>query len=153
MFAYFLRRLVFIFLPTLFGISLLVFIIMHLIPGSFVDVLLGVGADVTPEQVARIEAAYGLDKPLPVQYLRWLGNVLRGDLGTSLRTGNPVLSEITSRLPVTLELTLVSVVLALILAIPAALISAQNQNKAGDLWPECWRSSASRFPTSCSAHC
>lgn len=133
MFSYFLRRTVLVFLPTLLGISILVFTIMHLIPGSFVDVLIGIGTDVTPEQIARIERAYGLDKPLPVQYLFWLGNVLRGDLGDSLRTGKPVLSEIVRRLPVTLEVTLLAVIMAVLLAVPAGVISAVRQNALSDL--------------------
>jgi len=128
MLTYLLRRLVTVFLPTLLGVSILVFVIMHLIPGSFVDVLIGIGTDVSPEQVARIEQRYGLDKPLPVQYLYWLGNVLRGDLGDSLRTGRPVRSEILSRLPVTLELTVLSTLFSLLFAIPAGVLSAVKQN-------------------------
>lgn len=133
MFAYFLRRILFVFLPTLLGISILVFTIMHFIPGSFVDVLIGFGTDVSPEQIARIEKSYGLDKPLPVQYLFWLGNVLRGDLGNSLRSGKPVLAEIVRRLPVTLEVTALAVGMAILLAIPAGVISAVRQNAFGDL--------------------
>ncbi len=133
MVAYLLRRIVLVFLPTLLGISILVFTVMHLIPGSFVDVLVGMGTDITPEQLARMEQRYGLDKPLPVQYLYWLGNLLRGDLGNSLRTGNPVLSEILSRLPVTLEITLFGVLMALLLAVPAGVISAVRPNALSDL--------------------
>ncbi|HIQ04202.1 MAG TPA: ABC transporter permease, partial [Anaerolineae bacterium] len=133
MLAYFLRRLTLVFLPTLLGMSILVFVIMHLIPGSFVDVLLGIGTDISPEQVARIERVYGLDKPLPVQYLLWLGNVLHGNLGNSLRTGKPVLAEIVRRLPVTIEVTTLAVIMALLLAIPAGVISALHQNAFSDL--------------------
>ncbi len=133
MLAYFLRRLITVFVPTLLGISILVFVIMHMIPGSFVDVLLGIGTDISDEQIALIEAAYGLDKPLPLQYIYWLGNVLRGDLGTSLRTGNPVSQEILMRLPVTLEVTLFSVLMALMLAIPAGIVAAVRRNSGADL--------------------
>jgi len=133
MFSYFLRRIALIFLPTLLGMSILVFTIMHLIPGSFVDVLIGIGTDVSDEQIARIERAYGLDKPLPVQYLFWLGNVLRGNLGNSLRTGEPVLAGIVSRLPVTLEVTTLAVSMALLFAIPAGVVSAVRQNAISDL--------------------
>jgi peptide/nickel transport system permease protein len=131
--SYFLRRVVTVFLPTLLGISILVFVIMHLIPGNFVDVLIGIGTDITEEQRARMAAAYGLDKPLPVQYLYWLGNVLQGDLGNSLRTGQPVTQEIASRLPVTLELTALALLLALVLAIPSGITSATHQNSLRDL--------------------
>ena len=120
--SYLLRRILFIFIPTLLGMSILVFAIMHMIPGSFVDVLLGIGTDISEEQIANIEKAYGLDKPLTTQYFYWMGNVLRGDLGNSLRTGKPVVGEILSRLPVTLELTLFSVILTLLLAIPTGII-------------------------------
>jgi len=131
--SYLLRRILFIFIPSLLGMSILVFVIMHMIPGSFVDVLLGIGTDISEEQIANIEKAYGLDKPLATQYFYWMGNVLRGDLGNSLRTGKPVVGEIISRLPVTLELTLFSVILTLLLAIPAGVISAIRRNDLGDL--------------------
>lgn len=133
MWHYLLRRLLIIFLPTLLGISVVVFGIMHLIPGSFVDVLVGIGTDITEEQRARLVQAYGLDRPLPVQYLYWLGNLARGDLGTSLRTGKPVLAEIMGRLPVTLEVSALALLMALALAIPLGVLSAVRPNGALDL--------------------
>jgi peptide/nickel transport system permease protein len=133
MWNYLLRRIVTVFLPTLLGISIVVFFIMHLIPGSFVDVLIGIGTDITEEQRAQIVRAYGLDKPLPVQYIYWLGNVVQGDLGTSLRTGKPVVQEIADRLPVTLEIAFVALLMALLLAIPLGIISAVRQNSLSDL--------------------
>lgn len=124
MLSFLLHRLVVVVLPTLLGISILVFGAMHLIPGNFVDIAIGIGPDVTEEQRAAIAARYGLDAPLPLQYLRWLGNVVRGDLGESLRTGEPVAGEILRRLPATLELTLLATVVSLIIAIPAGIIAA-----------------------------
>jgi len=124
MLSFFLRRLVTVFLPTLFGISLLVFGAMHLIPGNFVDVLIGLGPDVSPEQRQAIAASYGLDRPLPLQYLSWLGNVLRGDMGNSLRTGQPVAEAIVDRLPVTLELALLATLFSLVVAIPLGVLAA-----------------------------
>ena len=124
MLSFFLRRLVTVFLPTLFGISLLVFGAMHLIPGNFVDVLIGLGPDVSPEQRQAIAASYGLDRPLPLQYLSWLGNVLRGDMGNSLRTGQPVAGAIVDRLPVTLELALLATLFSLVVAIPLGVLAA-----------------------------
>ncbi|MDQ3524878.1 MAG: ABC transporter permease, partial [Chloroflexota bacterium] len=118
------RRLITVVLPTLFGISILVFGAIHLIPGSFVDVMLGLSADVSVEQREQIAASYGLDDPLPVQYLRWLGDVVQGNLGESLRTGEPVLGEIVGRLPATLELTLLATLVSLIIAIPAGILAA-----------------------------
>lgn len=121
------RRIITIFLPTLFGISILVFGAMRLIPGNFVDILIGIGPDVSPEQRASIAAAYGLDKPLPVQYVLWLSNVLRGDMGTSLRSGQPVASELLAKLPATLELAALATLVSLIIAIPLGVLAALNR--------------------------
>ncbi len=121
------RRIITVFLPTLLGISILVFGAMRLIPGNFVDILIGIGPDVSPEQRASIAAAYGLDKPLPVQYVLWLGNVLRGDMGTSLRSGQPVASELLAKLPATLELASLATLVSLIIAIPLGVLAALNR--------------------------
>ena len=121
-----------VFLPTLLGLSMLVFGAMHLIPGSFVDVLLGVGQDISAEQRQRVVAQYGLDQPVPVQYVKWIGNVFTGDFGTSLKSGKPVASEITSRLPVTLELAVLATIASLILAIPAGIVAAIYRGR----WPD-----------------
>jgi len=121
------RRLLTVFVPTLLGISILVFGAMRLIPGNFVDVMIGLGPDVSAEQRDAIAASYGLDGPLPLQYLNWLGNVLTGDMGNSLRTGQPVVASILDRLPVTLELAGLATLLSLLLAIPAGIIAAVNR--------------------------
>jgi len=128
MLSYLGRRLITVFLPTLLGISLLVFGAMHAIPGNFVDVMLGVGPDVSDEQREAIARSYGLDKPVPVQYVLWLGNALRGDLGTSLRTDQPVAEVILDRLPATLELAILATIASLLVAIPAGLLSAVGRN-------------------------
>lgn len=132
MLAFLARRLITVFLPTLFGMSILVFGAMHLIPGSFVDILLGVGQDISPEQRQELVRQYGLDQPVPVQYAKWIGNVLTGDFGTSLNTGRPVVSEILSRLPVTLELAFLATITSLILAIPAGIAAALTRGR----WPD-----------------
>lgn len=124
MLSYVARRLLTVFLPTLLGISILVFGAMHLIPGNFVDIMLGLGADVSEERRAAIAASYGLDQPLPVQYAIWLSGAVRGDLGHSLRTGEPVSTVIRNRLPVTLELAALATLTSLLVAIPAGIISA-----------------------------
>ena len=128
MLSYILRRLITVFLPTLFGVSLLVFGAMRLIPGNFVDILIGIGPDVSAEQRQAIAHSYGLDKPLPVQYLNWLRNSLEGDMGHSLRSGKPVSTEILHRLPVTLELAGLATLFSLIVALPAGVISAVRRN-------------------------
>lgn len=121
------RRIITVFLPTLLGISILVFGAMRLIPGNFVDILIGIGPDVSTEQRASIAAAYGLDKPLPIQYILWLSNVLQGDMGTSLRSGQPVTTELLAKLPATLELALLATLVSLIIAIPLGVLAAINR--------------------------
>lgn len=133
MLGFLIRRLATVVVPTLLGISILVFGAMHLIPGSFVDVAIGIGPEVSDEQREAIAARYGLDAPLPVQYLRWLGNLLQGDLGDSLRSGSPVTGEIASRLPATLELALLATVVSLVIAIPAGIIAAVNRDGPWDI--------------------
>lgn len=132
MFSFLARRMITVFLPTLLGMSMLVFGAMHLIPGSYVDVLLGVGQDISAEQRQRIVEQYGLDRSVPVQYVTWLGNVVTGDFGTSLKSGKSVSSEIFSRLPVTLELAFLATVTSLILAIPAGIVAAIYRGR----WPD-----------------
>lgn len=132
MLSFLARRIITVFLPTLLGISILVFGAMRLIPGNFVDVLIGVGPDVSQEQRDDIARSYGLDKPVPVQYLLWLGNTLTGDMGTSLRSGNPVAAEIVDRLPVTLELAGLATLFSLVLAIPAGVVAAVYRGR----WPD-----------------
>lgn len=132
MFSFLARRIITVFIPTLLGISILVFGAMRLIPGDFVDVLIGVGPDVSQEQRDDIARSYGLDKPVPVQYVLWLGNILTGDMGTSLRSGESVAGAIISRLPVTLELAGLATLASLVLAIPAGIVSALTRGRAAD---------------------
>src|SRR5262245_60860597 len=86
--------------PVLLGISIVVFLLVHLIPGDTVQILLGTESN--PEQVATLRRVLGLDRPLPVQYVDWLSHVLRGDLGDSLRTNRAVLPEVGARFGVTI---------------------------------------------------
>jgi peptide/nickel transport system permease protein len=132
MIAFLARRIITVFLPTLFGMSILIFGAMRLIPGDFVSVLIGVGPDVSAEQREAIVRSYGLDRPLPLQYLSWLGNVLTGDMGNSLRSGKPVSGEILSRLPVTLELAGLATLASLVLAIPGGVIAAISRGRIAD---------------------
>ena len=124
MLRFLLQRAVTVFIPTLLGISILVFGAMRMIPGNFVDVLIGLGPDVSEDQRASIAASYGLDRPLPLQYLSWLGNTLRGNMGNSLRSGDPVAGAILDRLPVTLELALLATLLSLLIAVPLGILAA-----------------------------
>ncbi len=108
--AYLLARLTLL-VPVLLGVSIVTFSLIRLVPGDPVTVVLGPDARTTPEQVAAIRTAFGLDQPAPVQYVRWLGQILSGDLGTSFRTGRSLTQELALRLPVTIELTVLAAVL------------------------------------------
>jgi peptide/nickel transport system permease protein len=116
--------------PVLFGISVLVFVLVHLIPGDVTQILLGTQA--TDQQIETLRRTFGLDRPLPIQYADWLSHILQGDFGVSLRTSRPVLPDLVSRFGVTLQLTLVSMVIALAVAIPLGVASAANRGRGSD---------------------
>jgi len=118
---YVLQRLVLI-LPVLFGISLLVFALARLAPGDPVQVVLGL--DYTPEQGEKMRRELGLDRPLPEQYVVWLGGIVRGDFGRSIVMNNEVRSIILQRLPTTIALAVAAVSIALIVSIPLGVIAA-----------------------------
>lgn len=130
MLAYTLRRLL-LAIPTLFGVATMMFIIVHVLPGDPARVIAGPLA--TAQEVARIRHMLGLDRPLPVQYLNYLGNLLHGDLGTSARTGDPVLSDIGVRVPYTLELAVISTVIATVVGVSAGVLAATRHNTWLDL--------------------
>jgi peptide/nickel transport system permease protein len=127
--VYLLRRLLHI-VPTVLMITLVVFVMMRSIPGDPVVALLGDAY--TEEDAVKIREAYGLDRPVLVQYAIWLGKLVRGDWGASILSGRPVLQDVLVRLPVTLELILLSMGVALAIAIPAALVGALRQNTWAD---------------------
>ena len=111
-------------IPTLLGISVLTFLFVRLIPGDAIAARLGTSTALTPEQLASLRAYFGLDQPLHVQYWNWVSSLLHGDAGFSIRTGRPVLVEITERLPATLELAAAATVIAIAIGIPLGLVSA-----------------------------
>ena len=127
--VYVLRRLLGI-VPTILMITLVVFVMMRSIPGDPVVALLGDAY--TEEDAIKAREAYGLNKPVLVQYVIWLGKLAQGDWGTSILSGRPVLQDVLFRLPVTLELIVLSMAVALGIAIPAAIIGATRQNT----WPD-----------------
>jgi len=110
--------------PTLVGMSLLVFCMLRLLPGDIVDVMTGGDIPSTAQSKERLREAFGLDKPLPVQYVTWIANIARGDLGTSFRSGEPIATILLRTLPITLELTLLAVLVATVCAIPLGVVSA-----------------------------
>jgi peptide/nickel transport system permease protein len=117
---------------TLAGLTVLVFLMLRLIPGTVVEQMIGADAVVSPAMVAELKRFFGLDQPWYVQYGHWLSTLVRGDLGTSWRTGKPVLQLILERLPVTLELTGLAVGFALALGIVAGIASATARDRAID---------------------
>jgi peptide/nickel transport system permease protein len=119
-------------IPVLIGVSLIVFFMVRLIPGSALQMYMGTQVEATPEQMEQLKRLFGEDKPIPVLYVEWVGDIMRGDFGYSLRTGRPVLPDILSRLPISLELTLYSLVLALIIGIPLGILSSLKQDTFGD---------------------
>lgn len=134
MLRYIAQRLI-AFLPTLLGVSVLVFFAMRLIPGDAITAQLGTEAGMlTPAQRAALERYYGLDKPPVEQYFIWLGEVLQGNLGFSIRHGKPVLEVILDRFPLTLQLALMAVAIALIIGIPIGVLSAVYHNTLIDLF-------------------
>ncbi len=127
--VYILRRLLGI-VPTVLMITLVVFVMMRSIPGDPVVALLGDAY--TEEDAVKARQVYGLDEPLIIQYGIWLAKLVQGDWGASILTGRPVLNDVLIRLPVTLELIVLSMGVALLIAIPAAIIGALRQNTWAD---------------------
>ncbi|RKL63365.1 ABC transporter permease [Thermoanaerobacteraceae bacterium SP2] len=117
-------------IPVILGMTIIVFLILHLSPGDPVDLI--VGPNVTPEVYASIRQKYGLDQPLIVQYIKFLSNVARGDLGTSILQQRPVSELILQRFPITLELGLTGLVLSFLIAIPVGVSAAVKRNTIVD---------------------
>jgi len=117
-------------LPVLLGISVIVFFFIHLIPGDPAAVM--AGDYVAPQQIAQLRAYLGLDEPLPVQYLRYMWRLLHGDLGRSIHTRNPIVSELATRLPASMELAFSAMLIAVVLGIPAGIISAMRRGSLAD---------------------
>ena len=117
--------------PLLLAISLVLFAIVHLAPGGPADIYAD-NPSVTPEALAHLRHAFGLDRPLPVQYLFWLRAMLEGDWGYSIRPGQPVIAEIADRLPATLLLGGTAMLLSLLLALLTGIVAACNEGRAAD---------------------
>ncbi|MCW5852431.1 MAG: ABC transporter permease [Anaerolineae bacterium] len=128
--AYVMRRLLSL-APILVGISLIVFVIMRLLPGDVASMILmgseGQGS-ASQEAVTALRQKLGLDEPLPVQYVTWIGGLVRGDAGKSLWSEQPVFKEIGQRLPLTIELALLALSISLLIAVPIGILSALKQD-------------------------
>ena len=123
---YILRRLIYV-VPQVIGISLITFVILRLLPSNPAFTLAGPAA--TEESIERIERRLGLDKPIYEQYWIYLKNLFQGDFGTSFITNQPVLDDIASRLPSTMELVLLGLFLAFLIGVPLGVVSALNSGK------------------------
>lgn len=118
---------------VLFGVSIIVFLMIRMIPGDAVAIMLGANTEITPERMAELNRRVGLDRPIVEQYLLWAGSALRGDFGTSLWTGRPVSSEILLHLWPTLELTFLSLLVGAVLAVPVGCLMAQTRGGTADV--------------------
>lgn len=121
MLQYIIKR-IFLIVPILIGVSIVAFLLVHLIPGDPARVMLGERA--TPQQIAELRAQMGLDRPLPEQYLTFVDRVLHGNLGRSVISHNPVAVELRNRYPATIELAFAAILVALLVGIPAGIVSA-----------------------------
>ena len=121
------------FVPVLLGILAVVFLLIRLIPGDAVQLFLGTQVEMTPEQMAELRRFFGVDKPIHAQFIDYLGRILRGDFGVSLRTSRPVLPDILQRLPLSFQLASFALVIATLIAIPLGIASAVRRNSAFDV--------------------
>src|SRR5919108_633873 len=133
MWQYILKR-VLLMIPTLLGAALLVFLLMHVVPGDIALLIIGgdQGGDINAQEVLKVRAQLGLDRPLYLQFLSWLWRAAHLDFGNSLWTGAPVSEELWSRLPVTLEVAVCATLVSGLLAIPLGMLAAVRQ----DTWPD-----------------
>jgi peptide/nickel transport system permease protein len=131
--GYALRRLVLL-IPTILGMALLIFLMVRLLPGDFVDALVGADPTISDADRERLRDFYGLNQSLPLQFGAWVGGLLRGDLGVSYRTQQPIREILLKSLPITAQLALMSMFFATIVAVPLGVLSALRQNTQTDFW-------------------
>jgi peptide/nickel transport system permease protein len=115
-------------LLTLFGMSVIIFVLLRLVPGNIVDILFDSAGFVDPAEKAQIEAELGLDQPIPVQYLAWISGLVRGDLGFSYVSEMPTLDEIAPRIPITAKLAALALGFSILFGVPLGVISAVKQD-------------------------
>jgi peptide/nickel transport system permease protein len=115
-------------IPTLIGMSILIFLMLRLLPGDVVDIIAGTDAQTDSAARARLREAMGLSDPIPVQYVKWMAHLLQGDPGKSLRSGKPVGELLWRALPITAELALLAMLMATVVAIPLGVISAVKRD-------------------------
>ena len=129
--AYLVRR-TFLMILTLFGISVIIFVLLRLVPGNIADILFDSAGFVDPKEKANIERELGLDRPIPEQYVTWITSLFQGDLGFSYVSERPAAQEILPRIPVTAKLALLALIFSIVFGLPLGVISAVKQNSAMD---------------------
>ncbi|MDO8975482.1 ABC transporter permease [Reyranella sp.] len=129
--AYLTRRVLLMVL-TLFGMSVLIFVMLRLVPGNIADILVDSAGIADPKEKAKIAAELGLDRPIFDQYLQWIGGLARGDLGFAYVSERPALEEIAPRIPISAKLAGLALFYSVILGLPLGVISAVRQNSAID---------------------
>ncbi len=131
MLFYLFRQLV-LAIPALLGVVIITFLLMRAVPGDVVTQLVGMEANISVERMAEMRRMFGLDLPLHEQFGQWSVAALQGDLGRSLRTGRPIMQDLGLRFPVTVQLTLMSLLIALTIGIPLGVIAAVKRGSAID---------------------
>jgi peptide/nickel transport system permease protein len=129
--AYLTRRFLLMIL-TLFGISVIIFVLLRLVPGNIADILFDSAGMINPAEKLQIEKELGLDKPIAVQYLGWIGGLLSGDLGYSYVSERPALGEIALRIPITAKLAALALLFSVLFGVPLGVVSAVKQDSALD---------------------
>jgi peptide/nickel transport system permease protein len=129
--SYLIRRF-FLMLLTLFGISVLVFVMLRLVPGNIADILFDAAGMIDVAEKANLEKQLGLDRPIVVQYVDWIGGLAHGDLGYSYVSEKPALAEIAPRIPITAKLAGLALLFSIVFGVPLGVLSAVNQNSKLD---------------------
>ncbi len=131
MLAYIVRRIA-LMLVTLFGVSVIIFVLLRIVPGNIVDILFDAAGYVDPADKAHLQQELGLDQPIALQYLHWIGGLLRGDLGYSYVSEKPALDEILPRIPITARLAGLALLFSTSIGVPLGVISAVHQGSRLD---------------------
>lgn len=129
--AYMIRRFLLMIL-TLFGMSVLIFVMLRIVPGNIVDILFDSAGMVNPDDKKRLEEELGLDRPIVQQYVSWITNMMKGDLGYSYVSEKPALDEILPRIPITAKLAVLALFFSILFGVPLGVISAVRQNTSLD---------------------
>jgi peptide/nickel transport system permease protein len=129
--SYLIRRLL-LMVVTLFGISVIIFVLLRIVPGNVADILFDAAGMVSAAEKHKLEVELGLDQPIAIQYIHWIGNLARGDFGYTYISEQPALQEILPRIPVTAKLAGLALLFSILLGVPLGILSAVRQNTALD---------------------